>query len=177
LIASLESVAGLNPTNGSQDPQDPAVSGGDAFDLDTLGLSVIRYIRLTDSEGLFVDGGVSFDFDAVVGINSRPILTAIEPSASTKENATLSLKNFPNPFNLTTTFNYSLSKSSPVRLTVYNTVGQELVTLVNEVQAEGRYSITWDGRDKSGSPLTSGVYLYRLVSAGLSETRKMILAK
>jgi hypothetical protein len=85
--------------------------------------------------------------------------------------------NYPNPFNPTTTIRYSLSESSHVILNVYNILGQEVKTLINEAQSVGFKSIVWDGRNMHGDAVSSGVYIYRLQAGKIAFTRKMLLIK
>ena len=86
-------------------------------------------------------------------------------------------QNYPNPFNPTTTIAFSLAAKGHVRLNVYNVSGQLVRTLANETRDSGAYSLTWDGRDQAGSPVSSGVYFYKLVSGSFSQTKKMVLLK
>jgi len=78
---TLEGLAGLMPTTG-EDPTNPAVSGGDQFDLETLGLDWIRFVKLTDCGDAVSDGGL-FDLDAVAAINWSTGIEADTPSAPT----------------------------------------------------------------------------------------------
>ena len=82
------------------------------------------------------------------------------------------LKNYPNPFNPTTTIQYQFLSGNNVRLEVLNIRGQLIKTLVDEQKTPGRYSVEFDASD-----LSSGVYLYRLVSGDFTQTRKMVLLK
>lgn len=81
-------------------------------------------------------------------------------------------QNYPNPFNPSTSIEFSLSKSSFVTLKVYNLIGQEVATLVNENLSAGIYEATWNG-----SSFESGIYFYKINAEGYQETRKMILIK
>jgi len=81
-------------------------------------------------------------------------------------------QNFPNPFNPTTEIRYEIGSQSMVTLKVYNIMGQEVATLVNEIQNQGNHSVTFDA-----SKLASGVYLYKLQSGSFVETKKMTLMK
>lgn len=81
-------------------------------------------------------------------------------------------QNYPNPFNPSTTINFSLANEGFVKLAVYNTLGQEVMTLVNEVKESGAHSVTFDA-----SLLTSGAYFYKLETAQFSQTKKMLLTK
>jgi hypothetical protein len=86
-------------------------------------------------------------------------------------------QNWPNPFNPQTTIPYSLPFTGSVRLTVFNILGQEVTTLVNQTQAAGTYTVEWNGRDQSGMSVASGLYLYRLDLPDRAESRKMILVR
>jgi len=87
-------------------------------------------------------------------------------------------QNYPNPFNPQTRISYQLDRSTDnVTLKVYNILGQEVRTLVNEPQDAGFYEVVWDSRDDSGNPVATGIYFYRLQADNLTETRKMVLLK
>ena len=81
-------------------------------------------------------------------------------------------QNYPNPFNPTTTIQYSIPKSGNVKLTVYNFLGEEVVTLVNDFKETGVYKVNFNSKD-----LTSGIYFYRLDAGNYSSVKKMILLK
>ena len=87
------------------------------------------------------------------------------------------LQNYPNPFNPQTTISYFLPQSSPVRLAVFNLLGQPVRILVDGEQSAGSHSVNWDGTDNHGNPLASGIYFYRLQSRGHGEVNKMLLLK
>jgi PKD repeat protein len=81
-------------------------------------------------------------------------------------------QNFPNPFNPTTNIKYSIAKSGFVTLKVYDVMGREVAALVNARMNAGNYETVFDG-----SKLTSGVYFYKLVSDGFTETKRMLMIK
>lgn len=81
-------------------------------------------------------------------------------------------QNFPNPFNPVTTIKYSIPHECKVNITVYNSLGQKVRDLVDEIKQGGIYQATFDGNG-----LTSGVYLYRLNAGVFSQTKKLILLK
>ena len=86
--------------------------------------------------------------------------------------------NYPNPFNPMTTLGFEIPQRSEVVLTVYNTAGQEVVRLADgEVMNAGFYTATWDGRDASGRPVSSGVYLYQMRAGSYTDTKRMSLLK
>ena len=66
---------------------------------------------------------------------------------------------------------------SQVELTVYNVLGQQVTTLVNEKLSPGSYEADWDGRSDGGSEVASGIYFYRLHTEAYTQTKKMILLK
>jgi hypothetical protein len=87
-------------------------------------------------------------------------------------------QNYPNPFNPQTTIAFSLKVRGHVRIDVFNVAGERVRTVLDETRAAGSYSdVRWDGRDASGSAVASGVYFYKLVTDGFSDTRKMVLLK
>ncbi len=85
--------------------------------------------------------------------------------------------NYPNPFNPTTRIRYGVPQTSFVRVGVFNVLGQLVSELVSEEKMAGYYDIDWDGRDRSGSQLPSGLYFYRLHAGQFTATRSMILQK
>jgi hypothetical protein len=88
-------------------------------------------------------------------------------------------RNHPNPFNPTTIIEYSIRERGRVTLTIHDVTGRVVRTLVDEVQTPrfGYSAVTWDGRSDTGTPAASGVYFYRLVAPGFSQTYKMVLLK
>jgi len=85
--------------------------------------------------------------------------------------------NYPNPFNPSTTFRYSLSEPGYVSLKVYNTLGQLVRTVVDQQQLGGHHETVWDGRNETGATVASGVYVYRMTAGSYVETRRMLLVK
>ncbi|MEE2708037.1 MAG: T9SS type A sorting domain-containing protein [Gemmatimonadota bacterium] len=84
----------------------------------------------------------------------------------------------PNPFNPSTTIAYELLEQTHITLTVYNLLGQEVVRLVDQVQAAGRYEAVWNGTNIRGVGVASGIYLYRITSgSGYTESKRMTLLK
>ncbi len=86
-------------------------------------------------------------------------------------------QNFPNPFNPSTSIRYSVKDQSKVTITIYNLLGQEVRTLVNEIQTPGFRQVIWNGKDDNGRAVSSGVYLYRLRAGDFVQSRKMLLMK
>jgi len=86
-------------------------------------------------------------------------------------------QNLPNPFNPVTTISYSLKENIHTKLIIYNSLGQQVRTLVDSQKNAGVYSIKWDGKDDFGSPVSSGVYVYTLHAGGFAKTMKMLLVQ
>jgi len=86
--------------------------------------------------------------------------------------------NYPNPFNATTLIRYDLPESSHVTLKVYNILGQEVVTLLDDFRIAGtQHGVLWDGRDEQGQRMPSGLYVYRLRAGRFAESQRMVLSK
>ena len=87
-------------------------------------------------------------------------------------------QNFPNPFNPVTTIRYGLPKAERASLRVYNLLGEEVVALVDDEEKVAGYHLAiWDGRDKNGRNVASGVYVYRMRAGSFTKTCKMALVK
>jgi hypothetical protein len=87
-------------------------------------------------------------------------------------------QNFPNPFNPSTTIRYGLPKEERVILTIYNALGEEVLTLVDdEAQKAGYHVAIWDGRNHAGQIVASGVYIYKLRVGSFTSIKKMALIR
>ncbi len=86
-------------------------------------------------------------------------------------------QNYPNPFNSITTIDYAIPRTVPVRIIVYNILGQEITVLVNGLQMPGFYTCRWNGRNQQHDQVESGIYLYSIRAGHFSRTAKMILLK
>ena len=92
--------------------------------------------------------------------------------------ATLTLhQNYPNPFNPGTSVDFSLARSGQVELRIYNILGELIETLFSGTLPAGDHQVYWDGLDKNGQPVATGIYLYQLRQNETVITKKMILAK
>ena len=85
--------------------------------------------------------------------------------------------NYPNPFNPITNIKYDIPENTFVRLSIYNMLGQHVVDLVNEDQAPGFYHLQWNGLNKNGTPVGSGMFIYRLTTPEFSKSGKMTYLK
>jgi hypothetical protein len=111
-----------------------------------------------------IDFDGSFKFYTTEGVNFEGVYNyALE-------------QKYPNPFNPSTVINYSIPADGNVELTVYNILGSEVATLVNEFKEAGNYSVEFSTEDLKSS-LGSGVYIYTLKSGSFTQTRKMVVLK
>ncbi len=109
---------------------------------------------------------------AEIEIYGIPATIVSVPEPSDKPAAYSLSQNYPNPFNPSTEIRYSIRAASKVELTIYNILGQKIITLVNAQKAAGNYSVKFDA-----SRFSSGVYFYSLKAGDFYETKKMILLK
>jgi len=86
-------------------------------------------------------------------------------------------QNFPNPFNPTTSISFQIPQTNRVKLVIYDIVGREVVSLVDNQIQSGSHSVIWNGKDKNGSMVSTGVYIYQLQADGITKTKKMTLMK
>ena len=135
--------------NGSFDP---------SFNLDDI-RGAVTVANATSGEGFVV---WSVDLNLVVGINDEEI-ELIDFSLT---------QNYPNPFNPSTTIRYEIPENQFVTLKVYDLLGKEVATLVNEEKQAGSYSVDFDA-----SNLTTGMYIYKIQTGDFVDTKKMILIK
>jgi len=125
---------------------------------------------------LAIDGGGNKWIGTIQGgiavFNGTGIIKKIVKPNNNVPGKIVLLQNYPNPFNPTTTINYSIPKSGLVTIKVYDVLGKEVRTLVNEEKTAGNYSVQFNGNN-----LSSGIYFYRMQSDNLSQTKKLILLK
>jgi|GEM_PF-2916050 len=87
----------------------------------------------------------------------------------------LQLSNYPNPFNPTTTISFSVPEERHAEISIYNIKGQKVKQLLSDQLSSGEHSVVWNGRDKNDQPVSSGVYLYKLIVNGKTEAVKKCL--
>jgi glycosidase len=105
-----------------------------------------------------------------------PIVSVDDQVATNPENFHL-FQNFPNPFNPSTTIRYSIVEPGNVSIKIYDVLGREVKTLINEVKTVGTHSSTWNGYDNFDNKVSSGIYLYRIKVGSFVEAKKMVLLK
>lgn len=121
-----------------------------------------------DPDGTIVDMG-AFYFDQNVEIED-----------SVLQGAKYSLSNFPNPFNPSTTIEFSIEQNQQneqIKLEIYNIKGQKIKQLISDQFSAGQHSVVWDGTDDNSKTVSSGIYFYKLKVGEFEEIKKMILLK
>jgi flagellar hook assembly protein FlgD len=86
-------------------------------------------------------------------------------------------ENYPNPFNLSTTIQYQLYEQMSVKIAIYDILGRLVTTLTDGLQPSGNYQVVWNGRNRDGQEVASGVYLYLFQTKGMKETKKILLLR
>ncbi len=160
-------------------PDGVAIQGGN-FYVGVLETTNANQIGLDHSSNGFSYKRVTTAWEPVTE-GELMIRALVVPSSDATEHNIPALKlnasNFPNPFNPETTISYSTPASGMASVKVYNMKGQVVRTLVNENHSAGTYSVVWNGTDDNGSPVSSGLYFYRLSQNNKVVTKKMLLAK
>jgi hypothetical protein len=142
-------------------------SGADTL---AVGLNFVSGMRFAANGDLFV----SSLFGEILKITSTP--TGVEsPSAPLSPQSFVLRQNYPNPFNPETRIAYEIGKSGQVTIKIFNVLGQEMRTLVDEVKSAGAFEVIWDGWDNTGQRVPGGLYFYRMETHGHKVTRKMTL--
>lgn len=131
-------------------------------------------IHTSCAQPLFV--GNEFGAFKLAGFKPKGVLKMIEELEEMPEAFRL-LQNYPNPFNPQTEIYFQLVEDAQVTLKIYNTLGQEVKTLVDGYTPGGIHRVTWDATDNSGRSVSSGIYFYQMRSGDFSAIKKMSLLK
>lgn len=128
-------------------------------------------MAVTQSYGRYPDGSTNWQLSDFITRGAPNSITSIDdPSISVLDYNLY--QNYPNPFNPTTTISYQIGKQSFVSLKVYNLLGKEVATLINEVKSPGTFEVKFDGTN-----LSSGIYFYKLTSDNFNAVKKFTLMK
>ncbi len=114
--------------------------------------------------------------------------TVVEENRNSPPNSTQLLPNYPNPFSSRatspasggvpgTTIEYSLAQTTPVTISVYNMLGQEVIRLVDETKPAGHYRVIWNGQNAGGQPLPNGLYVCKMIAGSFVNSFKMLMLK
>lgn len=145
--------------------------GGSTWNQDNYGNGTsFNSVFYTDTNDIIIAGANG----TILRTTTGGIISAVDEKQKTNilsGNFTLS-QNYPNPFNPTTTISYQLPVTSNVKLKVYDILGREVATLVNEEKPAGSYEVEFNG-----SGLSSGIYFYQLKAGNFIQTKKFVLMK
>jgi len=138
------------------------------------GVTTAMFLRESDNTGVILLTNADGDqpYKAAVDRLFDEITVGIEEELVNIPKNFIMMQNYPNPFNPTTSIQYAISSRQFVSLKVYDVLGNEIETLVNEEKPVGTYEMTW-----SAEQLPSGVYFYQLRAGNYSETKKMVLIR
>ncbi len=151
-------------------------------DIQGINESNLKLVRLTNDGWIYVGGAVNTSENYMEANNVHDVgifafadpesITNVDSDGKSLVNEFALKKNYPNPFNPVTNIRYSIPQRSTVTLKVYDILGNEVATLVNEERPAGEYEIEFNA-----SKLSSGIYFYRLIAGEFSETKKLVLMK
>ncbi len=137
---------------------------------DRLGLKAVENVTTTEQR----KGNIWSSLSKWAGIGNFSVATAINENSKELPSGFLLEQNYPNPFNPTTVITYQVSTVSRISLKVFDVIGNEIATLVDENKNPGTYNFQFSSYN---SNLPSGVYFYRLEAKGFASTKKMLLIK
>ncbi|MCL6099681.1 MAG: T9SS type A sorting domain-containing protein [Bacteroidetes bacterium] len=155
---------------------------GDVWWTENDGLLDLNIISLAESGGSKI---YCSSLSSGIYLRNKSTVTSVEKETSSIPNDVQLYQNYPNPFNPSTTIKFSVpsvetyhgTSLQHVVLKVYDLLGREVSTLVNEEKAPGNYEVKFNVETRSGESLPSGVYFYRLTAGSYSEVKKMVLLK
>ena len=118
-----------------------------------------------------------FDFDGQL-LDAVSVFDDANVSVQTKNEYSIGgIFNYPNPFNPVTKLRYTIPKNSLVSIIIYDMLGRQVKTLVNQTQDAGYASVIWDATNDYGKPVSAGIYLYQIQTGEYIQTKKMVLLK
>jgi len=128
-----------------------------------------------DIKYIGANSSITIRIDALTG----QVITSVDQNLSRKRIPTSFelLHNYPNPFNSRTKIRFKVSHNPFVILKIINMSGQEVRILLKEEKLAGSYEVIWDGKDNCGKPVSSGIYIYQLISQDFSKAHKMMLLR
>ena len=152
------------------------------FIVEDYGMGAIRtFIRFPNDYSVF--GGLTisqFQLKWFDYVNKNYLDSTSSSGSEGNESSIINFnlkQNYPNPFNPATIISYDLPVDSKVTIKVYDILGNEVKTLVNEFKTAGSYKITFDANNNNQQQLSSGMYIYKLEAGNFSASKKMILVR
>ena len=160
----------INPTNWEWDfDNNDSVDSYEQNPVHLFSEEGFYTVSLTVSDGMNNDTEIKEGYIAVIAVNTDDSFVFSE---------TQLLDNYPNPFNPSTTIEFSIQNDSEVELTIYNIKGQQVKVVANNHYQKGNHSVIWNGDDEYGKTVSSGVYLFQLsIDGEIKATNKCLLLK
>jgi len=155
-------------------------SNGDSLWSQTFGgegNEYAYYAEKTNDNGCIIVGTYGFNTDTtdIWLLKISPIVLNTQQLEFPRKY--LLNQNYPNPFNPVTTLRYDLPENGHVNITIYDMMGRQVKTLVNQAQDTGYRSVIWDATNDYGKPVSAGIYLYQIQAGEYISTKKMVLLK
>ncbi|NOZ04505.1 MAG: T9SS type A sorting domain-containing protein [FCB group bacterium] len=136
--------------------------------------AIVNFFIIPGYNGTATDKGTSTIYIDDITVVVDSLSTVTDPALPGKFGLH---QNYPNPFNPVTTIQYDIPVTGEVQLTVYDVSGREIATLVNDRVAAGTHTVRWDGRNRDGGKVASGIYIYRLKADNYVQSKKLLLIK
>ena len=152
-----------------------STNNGTSWTSVNTGMMSLDYGVVSTVHSLAVVGSSLYAGTRGAGVWQRPLsemITDIEENQGTLPWKFSLEQNYPNPFNPATIINYSVPKTAFVTIKIYDILGREIKTIVNEEKIAGNYSVQFNG-----TGLSSGIYFYRMKSGDFVQTKKLVLLK
>ena len=170
-ISDLEGIGFINENMGwiaARTSEKLTTNGGNTWQDVNIGNQINRFQFFGDTLG-YASGNTVYKY-------TRQSATDVKPQKTQPKSFFLS-QNYPNPFNPSTTIQYTLPESGNVLVRIYDGLGKELRTILNEYQSGGTHEVKWDGKDAFGNIVSSGFYIYRIDAGNKAESKMMLLLK
>ena len=136
---------------------------------------------LTRSSSYYMsgDGGSTILCGAIInGIEYGDITSVVQNQDNiTRPSEFRLFQNYPNPFNPTTTIKFDIPEDCNIEIIIYNTMGHKIITLFDQYSLAGSYEVLWDGKDKNGQIISSGIYIYRINTDTFHALKKLTFIK
>lgn len=146
--------------------------------IDVLGPNETAKTYYSLNGSSWSDMGTGYGNDVAIRARTSPTLSVSVDDEEIQLPFGFELKsNYPNPFNPTTTIEYTIPTKSHVDISIFNLLGQKVKTVVDDEKSIGEHNVNWDGTNISGKRVASGIYLYRIVAGDNIQTKKMMLIK
>ncbi|MFC1898648.1 T9SS type A sorting domain-containing protein [Candidatus Cloacimonadota bacterium] len=134
------------------------------------------------AERVFYDDAIEYQVEVIEGeFTQLDILmyetVGVEEYEIIPASNDFNLRNYPNPFNPSTTIKFSLQNDHIVELSIFNIKGQKVKTMINDQIQKGSHSIIWSGVDEKNKSVSSGIYLYKIVAGNKESVKRMLLLK